>query len=133
MNTHNEVLVGLVWWLPLLLPRAHESSARTDARLDLWKVNLYHHTLLPSVPVADLRNTIPRTADFEEHLLMDTLLGWCDHELRLLQVASSTAGQVRLMLLPLRVREVRALVGVESKTETTFEGAKMVAEDVWVL
>ena len=37
------------------------------------------------------------------------------------------------MLLPLRVREVRALVGVESKTETTFEGTEMVTEDIRVL
>ena len=116
MNTHNEVLIGLVWWLPLLLPRAHESSARNDTGLDLWEVNLYHHTLLPSVPVADLRNSIPRTTDFEEHFLMDTLLGWCDHELSLLQVASSTPSQVRLMLLPLSVCKVGTFIGVESET-----------------
>ena len=116
MNTHNEVLVGLVWWLPLLLPRAHESSARNDARLDLWEVNLNHHAFLPGIPVADLRNTVSRTTNFQKHFLVDTLLGWRDHKLRLLQVASSTPGQVRLMLLPLGMCKVGAFIGVKSET-----------------
>jgi hypothetical protein len=37
------------------------------------------------------------------------------------------------MLLALRVGEIRTLVGVESETESTFEGSEMGSEDIWVL
>lgn len=37
------------------------------------------------------------------------------------------------MLFALRVREVGALIRVKGKAETAFQGAQMVAEDVWVL
>ena len=131
--THDEVLVSFVWRLPLLLPCTHEPPARDDTWLDLRKMHLNHHTLLAGVAIPDLCDTVSRTSDFEENLLVNVLLCRCYHELGLFQVTGSSPCEVRLMLLPLRVREVRALVGVESKTETTFEGAKMVAEDVWVL
>jgi hypothetical protein len=37
------------------------------------------------------------------------------------------------MLFTLRVREVGALIRVERKAETTFQGAQVVAEDIRVL
>jgi hypothetical protein len=40
------------------------------------------------------------------------LLSGSDHELRILHVSRCTASKVRLMLLSLRVREVRALIRV---------------------
>lgn len=64
---------------------------------------------------------------------MDILLSGRDHELGLLKVARRSAGEVRLMLLSLRVCEVGPFVGVQRETETTFQGAKMVAQDVRIL
>ncbi len=96
-------------------------------------MHLHHHTLLSSVSVSDLGHPVARTPNLEEDLLVDILLSGRDHELGLLQVARRSAGEVRLMLLSLRVCEVGAFVGVQRETETTFQGAKVVAQDVGVL
>lgn len=126
-------MVGLVRGFLPLLPCTHEATARNNVCLDLRQVHLHHHTLLSSVSVSDLGHPVARTPNLEEDLLVDILLSGRDHELGLLQVARRSAGEVRLMLLSLRVCEVGAFVGVQRETETTFQGAKVVAQDVGVL
>lgn len=118
--THNEILVRFVWGFPLLLPSAHKPSPRNDAGLDLWKVNLHHHTLLSSIRVSDLGDTVTRSANFEEDFTLDIALRGGDHKLRFLCIASGATGKVGLMLLSLRVREVGAFVRVQCQAETTF-------------
>ena len=105
-------MVRLVWWLPFLLPCAHESLPGDDLWLDLGKVDLDHHTFFAGVSVPNLCYTVARSPDFEEDLLVNTLLCRCDHELGLLEIASRTAGQVGLVLLALRVGQVGAFIGV---------------------
>jgi hypothetical protein len=48
-------------------------------------------------------------------------------------IASSTTGEVGLMLLSLRVGEVGALVGVQSQAQSTLESSEMIAKDVGIL
>lgn len=103
-----------------MLPCAHEPAARDDARLDLRKMHLHHHTLLASVAVAHLRDPVPGPTNFEENLALDVRLGRSDHELCLLEITRGTACEVRLVLLALGMREVRALVCVKGEAETTF-------------
>lgn len=79
-------------------------------------MDLDHHAFFASIPIANLCNTITRTANFQEDLSLDCVLCGCNHELRLFEVARGTTGKVGLMFLPLCVREVRALVGVECET-----------------
>ena len=133
METHNEILVGFVWWLPLLLPCTHESSAWDDANLDLRQVHLHHHALLASVTVPHLGDTITGSTYFEEDLTLDVLLLRGNLKLAVLHVPRGAASQVSLMLLALRVSQIGTFVGVKCQTETALERAKVVAQNVRVL
>ena len=131
--SYNEVLVSLVGGLFPLLPSTHESPARNDTRLDLGQVHLHHHTLFAGISVSDLGNTVTRTSNLQEDLLVHALLCRRDHKLGFLQVPRRSASEVGLMLLSLGVCEVGAFIGVEGETETTFEGTKVVAQDIGIL
>ena len=133
MVTYDEVLVSLVRRLFPLLPSTHETTARNDPRLDLRQVHLHHHTLFAGISVSDLGDTVTRTSNLQEDFLVYALLRWRDHKLGFLQVPRRSTREVSLMLLPLGVCEVGAFIGVEGKTKTTFEGAKVVAQDVRIL
>lgn len=132
-HTHNKILVGLVGRLSFLLPCAHEPSPRYDAGLDLGKMDLHHHALFASISIPHLGNTVPWSTNFKENLSLNVTLSRCNHQLRLLEVTSRTSGKISLMLLPLRVCQIRALVRMQGEAKTTFQRAKMVAKDVWVL
>ena len=83
-------------------------------------MHLYHHTFLSGIPIPNFCNSVPRPSDLEENLAVDGGLGRGDGELVFLHVTSRTSREIRLVLLTLRVRKVRALVCVECETETTF-------------
>ena len=106
-----------------MFPCAHEPPPGDNIRLDLREVDLNHHALLASVPVANLGDAVARSPNFEEDLLVNTLLRGSNHELCLLEVASSATRKVGLVLLALGVSKVGAFVGMKCETETTFEGA----------
>lgn len=57
----------------------------------------------------------------------------CRIVIRIMCVPRCSPRQVRLMLLSLSVREVGTFVGVNCKTESTFETSQVVAKDVRVL
>lgn len=84
-------------------------------------MDLDHHSLLPSICVSDLGNTIAWTANFQEYLALDGLLLWSDLKLAVLHVASGTSRKVSLMLLSLSVSQIGAFIGVKGQTETTFQ------------
>jgi hypothetical protein len=113
-HTHNEVLLILVRRLALLLPSAHEPTTRNNIFFNVGKVDLDHEAFLASVWVAHLGDAIARATNFEKDLPLDRVrTGGSNHELGLLHVARRTTGEVRLMLLALRVREVGAFIGVQ--------------------
>ena len=131
--TDDEVLVSLVGRFFSLLPSTHESPARNDTRFDLRQVHLHHHTLFAGISVSDLGNTVARTSNLQKNLLVHALLCRRNHELGFLQVPRRSASGVGLMLLSLGVCEVGTFIGVEGETETTFEGTKVVAQDIGIL
>ena len=133
METHDEILVGFIWWLPLLLPCTHESSAWDDASLDLRQMHLHHHALLASIAVPHLGNTITGSTYFEEDLTLDVLLLRGNLKLAVLHVPRRAASQISLMLLALCVSKIGTFVGVKCQAETAFERAKVIAQDVRVL
>jgi hypothetical protein len=73
--------------------------------------------------VPDFGDTVPRSSNPNENLPLDGLNGRSDHKLVLLHVPRCAPGEVGLVLFPLRVREVGALIRVERKAETAFQGA----------
>ena len=119
-GAYDEILVVFVWGFAFLLPSAHKPPPRSNLALDLWQMHLHHHTFLSGIPIPDLRDPVPRPSNLEEDLAVDAGLRWSDGELVFLHVTSSTSCKIRLVLLTLRVSKVRALVCVESETETTF-------------
>ena len=127
MKTHDEVLVCLVGWLPFLLPCAHKASSRDDTRLDLWQVDLHHHTLLPRVVIPDLGDAVSRSPNLQENFSLDVALRRSDHQLRVFGISSGTTREIGLVLFALSVGQVGAFIGVEGQAETTFERTKMVA------
>lgn len=132
-EAHNQILVRLVWWLPFLLPSTHEPSARQNAVLDLWQMDLHHHALLTSVPVADFGYTVSWPTDFQENLALHAARRRGNHELRVLGIPGSTTSEVGLMFLSLSMCQVGTFICVECQAQTTFKGSKMVAENVWIL
>lgn len=96
-------------------------------------MHLDHQALLARVRVAHLRHAVPRPPNLKEDLALHSVGRGRDGQLRVLHVARRAPCEVRLMLLALRMREVGAFIRVEGKTETTFERAKVVAQDVGVL
>jgi len=120
-DTHNEILVVFIWWFPFLLPSTHEPSPGGDVALDLRQMHLHHHTFLSGVPVPDFCHSVPRPSNLQENLPVDGGLRRGDGQLVFLHVASRTPCQIRLVLLTLCMRKVRALVCVEREAETTFQ------------
>jgi hypothetical protein len=127
----------LVWLLDTLLEGAHEPDTRNCACCNVRELELEEQTVLTRVWVADLGDAITRAADLESVLLdlntsEETLLTDVV-PLALTLLLGSTAGQVGLMLPALCMREVRAVVLVDRETQTAFEAADVVLEEVRVL
>lgn len=131
--THNEILVCLVGRFSLLLPSAHESSPRDNSRLDLRKMDLYHHALLSCVSIPHLSHSVSWSTDLQEDFSLYIALCRCNHQLCLFKVARCTSSKIGLMLLSLSVCKIRPFICVKCKTETTFKRAKVVAQDIRIL
>lgn len=119
-STYDEILVVFVWWFALLLPSAHEPPPRDNVAFDLWQMHLHHHTFFSGIPIPNFRDPVSRPSNFEENLAVDARLRRGNGELIFFHVTSRTSCEIRLVLLTLRVRKVRALICVERETETTF-------------
>ena len=102
-NTHNEVLVSLIWWLSFLLPSTHESPTGQNITLYLRQMYLHHHSLLSSISVTNLGNAVTWPANFKEDFSLDVCLSGSNHELCVFGIAGSTTSKVSLMLLSLGV------------------------------
>ena len=96
-------------------------------------MHLHSHTLLSRIHIAYLGHSISRPTDLQEYFALDVALRGCDGQLGFLHVSGGATSQIGLVLFTLSMGEIGALICMKRKTETTFEGAKMVAEDVWVL
>ena len=84
-------------------------------------MHLHHHAFLSSIPIPNLRDSVPRPSNLQENLTVDGGLRRGNRELVFLHVTGRTTSEIRLVFLTLRVRKVRALVCVESETETAFQ------------
>jgi len=115
-DTYNQILVVFVGWFPFLLPSAHEPPPWDDVALDLWQMHLHHHTFLSGIPIPNFCDTVARPPNLQENLAVDGGLRRGDGELVFLHVTSGTSRKIRLVLLTLRMRKVRALVRVERET-----------------
>jgi hypothetical protein len=101
---------------------------------------LKQQSQLPRLRVATLCNLVPRPSNLNQVFLDRNLLPDHPHRqpsdavdvLPFLCFTGGAAGEVRLMLSALCVCEVGAIVLVHSETETTFEAANMVFEEVGV-
>ena len=94
---------------------------------------LNHHTFLPCVTVSHLGDAVTRSTNLQEGLCLNIALRRRDHQLRFFEIPGRTTRKVSLMLLSLGVCEGGAFIGVEGETETTFEGTKVVAQDIGIL
>jgi len=120
-NAYNEILVVFVRRFPFLLPSTHEPPPWDNVALDLWQMDLYHHTFLPGIPIPYFCDSVPRPSNLQEDFTMDRGLRWCNSQLVFLHVTSRTSCKICLVLLTLRMRKIRALVCMECETETTFQ------------
>ena len=119
-TTYNEVLVCFIGWLSLLLPCTHKPTPGKHAGLDLGQMYLNHHTFLASVPIPHFRDSVSRSPYLQKHLALYIALCRGDHELRIFGITRGSASEVCLVLLSLRVCEIRTLVCMESQAKTTF-------------
>ena len=119
-SAYDEILVVFVWWFPLLFPSAHKPPPWGNVALDLRQMHLYHHTFLSGIPIPNFCDSVTRPPDLQENLTVDGGLRRGNGELVFFHVTSRTSCEIRLVLLTLRVRKVRALVRVECETETAF-------------
>ena len=130
--------VGL---LNLLLVAAHEALSRPDALCNLGVVDLEEQAELSCGGVFDFRDLVPRAPNLDKLLDGDRMLGSRLLRLQLLRVhgpavprvARCSSRQVGLVLLALRVRQVRAFVRMQRQTQAALDPAQVVAEDVRVL
>jgi len=86
--------------------------------------------------VASLCDFVSWTTNFHNVLSHLHLQSWRKHAISILPfflLTCGTSSEIRLMLATLSMREVRAIVLVDCETETTFETADVVLEEVWVL
>ena len=110
---------------------------RLDAVLDLGVVHLEQQPELTRDRIADLGDLVPGQADlnkllglharFQRRLLLRELLRVTR---RVVCVSGSTAREVRLVLLALRVREVGPFVRVQGQAQPAFQPAEVAPEDV---
>jgi hypothetical protein len=90
-----------------LLPSAHEHP---------WQIHLHHRTFPSEVPTPNFRDPVTwPTTNLEGNLWWTLDRAWKgggDLELGSLHVSDRTSREIRLVLLTLRMRKVRALVRV---------------------
>ena len=84
-------------------------------------MHLDHHTLLSGIPIPNFCDSVTWPPDLEEDFAVNVRLRRSDSELIFLHVTSRTSCEIRLVLLTLRMRKVRALVCMECETQTTFQ------------
>lgn len=75
-------------------------------------MHLDHHALFASVQIPNLGHSVSRSPNLQENLALDAARSRCYHQLCVFRIARGTAGQVGLMFLSLRVRQVGPFVGV---------------------
>jgi hypothetical protein len=135
--THQEVLPIPVGDFDLLLKRRHESVSRLDPVLDLGVVHLEQQPELSRDRIANLGDLVPGQANldkllglharFQRRLLLRELLRIAR---RVVCVSGRPTGEVRLVLLALRVREVGPFVRVQGEAQPALQPAEVVPEDV---
>lgn len=133
LSSEQQVLPLAVWRLNLLLVRGHEAMARHNHVRDLWVVDLEEQTLLATARIPLLRHPVAGTTDFHELLRLHARLVRSETLRRLFRFLGGPPGEIRLMLLALRVGQVAALVVVQGQTEFAFVGAEVVLHEVRIL
>lgn len=120
LGSEQQELVIPIWRrLYALLKGRHEPVIGLCSFDDLWIFHFAKKRKLPRPFIPELRYAIPRPSNAHA-LSRATRAGGClkwhrrDHRICLL--LRQTSGEVRLMFLPLCVREIRPLIGVERKT-----------------
>ena len=120
--TDDQILIVLIWCLLLLLKRAHEPLSGDHFLFDLGQMHLYQQPFHVRLRVPDFGDAVPGSSDPNENFPLHGLDGRSDHELVILHVPRGASGEVGLVLLTLCVREIGALIRVERKAETAFQG-----------
>jgi len=133
--THHKILERAVRNLPLLLKSRHEPAPRAFPDLDLGERNRKQETEALGGGIADLDNLVPRPPNLGEHALLDLRrAGRRGSEQHLLLIIScGAAREVGLVLLALRVRQIRAFVDMQRQTQTALERAEVRAQNVGIL
>lgn len=129
--TYDQVLMLLRRRFDMLFVRRHESMPRRDVFRDFGIVHLEEQAQLPGDWIFDFRNLISRTSNLDKLLYLNLgLLRLLS--LELLGIDGSIFGfsccsprQVCLMLLSLRMRQVRSFVRVQSQAETALDSSQM--------
>jgi hypothetical protein len=124
-HTYNKILICAIRLFLLLFPSAHKTLPRKDALFNLGEIDLHHHTFSRRAtdspnssghhdvphriildPFPHFRHPIPRPPNLDKLLSLD--VRWCrrDEKLRVFEITGSTPREIRLMFLPLRMREV---------------------------
>jgi hypothetical protein len=82
-----------------------------------------------------LEMQLTRSSYLHKHLLSDLCLqrSLSDHQRSILIIFCRSSRQIRLMFLPLSMREVGSFIDMQSKAETTFKSTEMCSQDIWVL
>jgi hypothetical protein len=97
-------------------------------------MDLHKHTLPSFICVANFGDSVSWSPDFEEHFTRHGSYGrWRDHKLGIFCIACRSTSKIRLMFLALGVSEIRALIGVECKTQPAFERSKMIPKNIGIL
>lgn len=90
--THYQILICPVRWLTLLFPGTHEPLSWHDTRLDLWKMDLYHHSFLPCLLITDFGYSITGPPNLEENFPLHIALCRSYHKLRIFHILCSSPG-----------------------------------------
>ena len=139
-SAHHQVLPVPVGLLLVLLEAGHEPVPGRDLVGDVGVVDLIQQPELAGDGVAHLGDLVARAADLDEVLVLNLILEARGLELllllelgRVVRIARGATGEVGLVLLALRVGQVRAFVGVERQAEPALEPAEVVPENIGVL
>lgn len=96
-------------------------------------MHLHHHPFLARVPITNFGDSVAGSTNLEKDFSLHAALRGSNHKLCLLRITGSTTSKISLMFLPLRMGKIGTFVRVQSQTQTTFERAKVISQDVRIL